>query len=187
MPKLLFLSLLISSLYARPVNTNFKIGGVIKAKDFNGNSYTITPDAKPVVYIFLSPECPLCQNYAPIVQALADKYKGIQFFGVVSGSTFTKEAVAAYARDYKIKFPLLKDTDKKIAHELKATVTPEALLIGKKGKEYYRGLIDDWVTGLGTKRFKANSNFLDQAIINLITGSEEVYSTKPIGCFISNY
>lgn len=158
-----------------------------RLKDYNGKTFSVKPAGKPVVYIFLSPECPLCKNYAPVLQDLQNKYKDVQFYGIISGRTFTKDEVASYAKDYKISFPILMDSDKKVANYLNATVTPEALLIGDNGKEYYRGLIDDWVTGLGTKRVKATRKYLDNAISNLLTGNELVTQTTPIGCLISNY
>lgn len=158
-----------------------------RLKDYNGKTFTVKPAGKPVVYIFLSPECPLCKNYAPVLQQLQNKYKDVQFYGIISGKTFTKSEVADYAKDYKITFPILMDADKKVAGYLNATVTPEALLIGNNGKEYYRGLIDDWVTGLGTKRIKATRKYLEQAINNLQAGNELVSQTTPIGCLISNY
>ncbi|PWV50735.1 redoxin domain-containing protein [Chitinophaga sp. S165] len=158
-----------------------------RLKDYNGKTFTVKPAGKPVVYIFLSPECPLCKNYAPVLQQLQNKYKDVQFYGIISGKTFTKSDVADYAKDYKITFPMLMDADKKVAGYLNATVTPEVLLIGSNGKEYYRGLIDDWVTGLGTKRIKATRKYLEQAINNLQTGNELVSQTTPIGCLISNY
>jgi thiol-disulfide isomerase/thioredoxin len=158
-----------------------------RLKDYNGKTFTVKPQGKAVVYLFLSPECPLCKNYAPVLQTLQNKYPEIQFYGIISGRTFTRADVADYARDYKISFPILMDSDKQVAGYLNATVTPEALLVGNNGKEYYRGLIDDWVTGLGTKRAKVTRKYLDQAIGNLLAGSELVAATKPIGCLISNY
>ncbi|SHN77586.1 redoxin domain-containing protein [Chitinophaga sp. CF418] len=158
-----------------------------RLKDYNGKTFTVKPAGKPVVYIFLSPECPLCKNYAPVLQGLQSKYKDVQFYGIISGQTFTQREVAEYAKEYNITFPILMDTDKKVANYLNATVTPEALLIGNNGKEYYRGLIDDWVTGLGTKRIKATRKYLELAINNLLTGNELVSQTTPIGCLISNY
>lgn len=158
-----------------------------RLKDYKGKTFTVKPAGKPVVYIFLSPECPLCKNYAPVLQAMQNKYKDVQFYGIISGRTFTQSEVAEYAKDYNITFPILMDADKKVATYLNATVTPEVLLIGNNGKEYYRGLIDDWVTGLGTKRVKATRKYLELAINNFLTGNELVSQTTPIGCLISNY
>lgn len=191
MPKLLVFVLLAGLLSLQTTttkliaSTGFTTGGSLK--DYNGKTHTIKPRGKAVVYLFLSPECPLCKNYAPVLQAMQQKYPEIQFYGIVSGKTFTRDMVAEYAKDYKITFPILMDPDKHAAASLRATVTPEALLIGENGREYYRGLIDDWVTGLGTKRAKATKLYLSLAIENLLSGSDLTYATQPIGCLISNY
>ncbi|MCF6407959.1 redoxin domain-containing protein [Chitinophaga filiformis] len=191
MSRLFFCALLSGILSVHTLSAQFIASANVmsagRLKDYNGKTFTVKPTGKPVVYIFLSPECPLCKNYAPVLQSLQNKYKDIQFYGIISGQTFTKSEVAEYAKDYNITFPILMDTDKKVANYLNATVTPEALLIGNNGKEYYRGLIDDWVTGLGTKRVKATRKYLELAISNLLTGNELVSRTTPIGCLISNY
>jgi thiol-disulfide isomerase/thioredoxin len=191
MPKL-FVCVLLSGLLSLQTITTQLIAstGVITGgnlKDYKGKTHTIKPRGKAVVYLFLSPECPLCKNYAPVLQAIQNKYPEVQFYGIVSGKTFTRKLVGEYAKDYKITFPILMDPDKQVAEYLRATVTPEALLIGENGREYYRGLIDDWVTGLGTKRTKASRRYLELAIENLLSGSDLTYATRPIGCLISNY
>ncbi|WPV69827.1 MULTISPECIES: redoxin family protein [unclassified Chitinophaga] len=184
MSRLLLLSLLITmQSIGHPHGTSF----TERLKDYTGKAYDIRPQGKIVVYLFLSPECPLCRNYAPIVQQLSEKYKGVQFYGIISGRTFTKGQIGAYVKDFNLTFPVLIDTDKEVANSLKATVTPEALLVGSDGKEYYRGLIDDWITGLGTKRAKTTQLYLDQSIQNLVAGVPTVTKTTPIGCLISNY
>ena len=191
MSRLFYCALLAGILFTQTLNAQLiasaVTSSVAKLKDVNGKAYTLKPMGKAVVYVFLSPECPLCKNYAPILQAMKEKYQDVQFYGIISGRTFLKDEVAAYVKDYSISFPVLMDTDKRVAAYLRATVTPEVLLIGKNGKEYYRGLIDDWVTGLGTKRTRPTRRYLELAINNLFAGNELVSSTKPIGCLISNY
>ena len=48
-------------------------------------------------------------------------------------------------------FPILKDTDNRVADQLLAERTCEALLIDDRGRLRYRGAIDDQY-GLGTRR-----------------------------------
>lgn len=191
MPKLFFVALLCGFLSAQTLQAQLiassTLSDAVRAKDCHGKSFLLRPAGKNIVYIFLSPECPLCKNYAPVLEALKEKYKDIQFYGIVSGKTFSAHQVAGYVKDYGITFPVLMDANKHIADMLHATVTPEALLMGENGKEYYRGLIDNWVTGLGAKRANITKKYLDQAISNLQQGSELISSTTPIGCFISNY
>jgi thiol-disulfide isomerase/thioredoxin len=158
-----------------------------RLKDFNGKSFMVKPTGKSVAYIFLSTECPLCQNYAPVLQSMQTNHPDIQFYGIVSGTTFSKKDVATFAKEYGITFPVLMDPAKNISSSMNATVTPEVILIGSTGKEYYRGLIDDWVAGLGKTRKIATKKYLEQAINSIETGGGPVAATTPIGCLISNF
>ena len=161
--------------------------GTSRLKDFNGKSYTLKPSGKATAYIFLSTECPLCQNYAPVLQALQQKYPCVQFYGIISGTTFSKKEVVTFVKDYGVTFPVLMDPAKHMATALDATVTPEVVLIGDNGKQFYRGLIDDWASSLGRKRTIVSKRYLDQALNNLLSGGAPVNATTPVGCLISNY
>jgi len=191
MAKLLLLTLISGLFLTQPVSAQLiareKLAPVNRLKDFNGKTFMVKPAGKPVAYIFLSTECPLCKNYAPVLQAMQQKHPEIQFYGIISGITFLRSEVAAFTRDYGITFPLLMDPAKHIANSLDATVTPEVILMGKNGKEYYRGLIDDWVVALGKTRKVATKKYLEQAINSVETGGEPLPATTPVGCLISNF
>jgi thiol-disulfide isomerase/thioredoxin len=63
-------------------------------------------DAKPSVVVFLGTECPISNQYVPILNELAAKHRdgGVRFFGVVSDSTLSRRAVAAYRDEAKLTF-----------------------------------------------------------------------------------
>ena len=164
-----------------------KLVSVNRLKDYNGKMFTVKPTGKPVAYVFLSTECPLCKNYAPVLQALQNKFKDVQFYGIISGVTFSREDVATYVKDYGITFPVLMDPAKRISNSLKATVTPEVIFLSGTGQEYYRGMIDDWVVSLGKTRKTVSKKYLEQAINSWQTGGAPVAATTPIGCLISNF
>lgn len=191
MSKLFLLTLLGGLLITQPLSAQLiadvKLASVNRLKDFNGKMFTVKPAGKSVAYLFLSTECPLCKNYAPVLEKLKHKYPDVQFYGIISGITFSKSEVATFTKDYGITFPVLMDPAKHISTSLRATVTPEVILIGNDGKEYYRGLIDDWVVGLGKTRRVASKNYLEQAINNLAAGGQPLTATTPIGCLISNF
>jgi thiol-disulfide isomerase/thioredoxin len=191
MSKLFLVTLLAGLLMTRPLSAQLiagvKLASVSRLKDFNGKTFTIKPAGKSVAYLFLSTECPLCKNYAPVLEKLQLKYPDIQFYGIISGVTFSKSEVAAFTKDYGITFPVLMDPAKHISTNMKATVTPEVILTDKDGKEYYRGLIDDWVVGLGKTRRVTSKKYLEQAINSLEAGGKPLTATTPIGCLISNF
>ena len=69
--------------------------------------------SKPVVLIFLSPECPLCKNYLPGLVKLQNSNKQITFYGIVPGNSYSLKEIKALKADYQINFELLSDRDKK--------------------------------------------------------------------------
>src|SRR5687768_3023576 len=117
------------------------------------------------VLVFLSPDCPLCKNYSLVLNELQQDFKSkINIYGVVPGSTYSNEEVKKYIKDYKIVFPVMIDPQKAFTSMVKATVTPEVVLVNETGNIVYRGAIDDWVEELGRKKVKPEQHFLKEAI-----------------------
>lgn len=140
-----------------------------------------------LVLLFLSPECPLCQNYAVAMRELREAYsdKNIHFSGVISGEFYSKEEVAEYQDQYLLEMEMLFDPEFKLAHYYGATTTPEAVLINKEGKLMYKGAIDNWAISLGKKRLEATAHYLRDAMDNYLLGNKiDPKETKPVGCFI---
>src|SRR5215472_2952996 len=117
------------------------------------------------VIIFLSPECPLCQNYSLPLNALSKKYAGkVQFTGVVPGKAYSAADVSAFTQKYHIAFPIDIDSAKAISSSLKATVTPEVFLLGPDKKVLYHGSIDNWIKDLGMQSARPTVFYLQDAI-----------------------
>ena len=142
--------------------------------------------SKPVVLIFLSPECPLCKNYLPGLVKLQNSNKQITFYGIVPGNSYSLKEIKALKADYQINFELLSDRDKKISKYLKATTTPEVFLINKTGAITYKGMIDNWPTSLGKTRLVVTQKYLEDAISDLLKGKISYKETTPIGCLIND-
>lgn len=141
------------------------------------------------VFVFLSPECPLCKNYGPVLNELSQRYVSqVMFTGIVPGKSYPRSVIGKYQKDYGIRFPVYADRDKHISTYLEATVTPEVVLLNFEGKLIYRGSIDDWATGLGKKRRTASMHYLDNAIAQTIHGGlVETAYIAPVGCFINDF
>jgi thiol-disulfide isomerase/thioredoxin len=183
----LYILLMVSSPVSAQLIAKMEPGPLSKLKDYKGKSYSLKPAGKAVAYVFLSTDCPLCKNYAPVLEALQEKYLDIQFFGIVSGVTFTRTDVATYAIEYGITFPVLMDPLKRAAIGMNATTTPQVILVDANGKEFYRGLIDNWVVSLGKQRKVATKKYLEDAIKSLQAGGQPIPATTPVGCLISNF
>lgn len=148
-----------------------------------------SPSTNYSLFVFLSPECPLCQNYSNVLNSLHEKFKGyVNMYGIVPGSAYNQKDIVGFASTYHIGFPLLTDADKKLSDYLKASITPEAILLDSNGQLIYKGAVDNLLEGLGKRRIKATNNYLEDAITATINHQAvTVKTTKAVGCKINNY
>jgi len=149
-----------------------------------------TAAAQPLLlFVFLSPECPLCKNYSPVLNELQRQYdKTVQFVGIIPGKTYNAATVNAFAHKYKIAFPLLIDPAKKLTDYLHGTTTPEVILLNNQYELVYKGAIDNRVTQLGAQRWKATENYLSDAVSQYLQHTViAVKRKKAIGCLINDF
>ncbi|MEO5889805.1 MAG: redoxin domain-containing protein [Ferruginibacter sp.] len=147
-------------------------------------------DGKPLsLFIFLSPECPLCQNYTKTINGLSKKFgPQLNLFGIVPGNAYTAKEVTGFANKYQATFPIFIDKKQQLTHYLKATVTPQAILLDNQGNLVYSGAIDDWVQGLGKKRLNVNEHYVQDAIEQSLKPElVKIKTTKAFGCKINDY
>ena len=154
--------------------------------DLSGGKQRIT--AKELsIFIMLSPECPLCKTYIPVINNLQRKYPGIHIYGIIPGSAYSVDELKVFQKSYTLQFPLLIDARKRLTTVLKATTTPECILIDKEGSVDYRGLIDNWAYSLGQQRKVTTEHYLAAAIqATLLNQQVPTTYTKPIGCRIND-
>jgi len=142
---------------------------------------------KATVFIFLSPECPLCQSYSLTLNNLNKEYssKGVKMIGVIPGNDFSAAEVNTYKRKYKISFAVYYDRQLTLTKYFNANITPQAFVIDKYEKLRYNGRIDNWAYELGKKRSVITEHDLKDALSALILNKPiQVTQTKAIGCFI---
>lgn len=180
---LIFFGLILISCSTKPpLNNQFETSS---GKTVELSQYLLNNEG--LVILYLSPECPLCQNYSVAIRDLEDQFrdKKIEFIGVVSGDFYPKEQIADYAKTYRMNMDILLDPKFVISDFYAAQLTPEAHLIDPNGKLLYRGAIDNWAISLGKKRLHATSNYLHDALSNYLTGERiDPKVTEPVGCYI---
>jgi thiol-disulfide isomerase/thioredoxin len=145
---------------------------------------SLGPNGRAVCFAFLHPACPLAQEYAPVLNALADEFadKGIRFVGVVCEVDDAAE-VEAYRGDFGITFPLRLDPDFMLAEALDATTTPEVVLVDRDQRIRYAGRIDDRYKLRGVMTPGDAEPELRNAIEDLLAGlAIREPRTKPAGC-----
>ena len=142
-------------------------------------------DQKAAVFVFVGIDCPISNSYGPEINRLikANKDKGLAFYIVYSDSTATMDATRTHAKAYGYRCPALIDDQQKLMKKLKATVTPEAVVIDGKGSVLYRGRIDNWYEELGKQRFSVTQHYLQNALDEVIAGKKVTTpETKTVGC-----
>lgn len=142
-----------------------------------------------ILFVFLSPECPICRNYTPVLNTLEQRYRqSIQMMGIVPGMTYSRAIVQAFAKKYKIKFPLFIDSRKELSNYLQASITPEVILLNNHCELMYKGAIDNRIKQLGVQRWKATENYLEDVVNKYLEHSSIVVKRiTPIGCRINDF
>lgn len=172
-----------SAAFLMSVNlTEAVTGRIVSLK--NGNAAN-----KPELFIFLSPECPLCQNYSLVLNKIYRQYGDrVRFYGIIPGKTYAAETIIGFAEKYKIDFPLFIDKALILSHYLKATTTPEVILLNNSHELLYKGAIDNWFMDIGKQRARTTKDFLRQALDQQLGGKTiALKRTKAIGCYINDY
>ncbi len=140
------------------------------------------------VVVFLDPGCPIARFHTATLRSCHRDFttKGIQFEAYVPNRTATEESVAAYAKKFRLPFPVHPDADLTKARQLKARTVPEVFLFDDQHELLYRGRIDDIYVGIGKKRPRAQVHDLRRSLEALVKGEPiPVAKTVAIGCAIT--
>ncbi len=165
--------------------SSFKLTAVNQQKDtvLHLNDHSLS------LFIFLSPECPLCQNYSKVVNQLQQQFKNqVIIYGIVPGKAYTIKDVIAFKNKYLTTFNIFIDKKKLLTHYLNATITPQAILLDNKGNLIYTGAIDDWVQAQGKKKIISSQQYVKNAIEQSLKSAEvTIKKTKVYGCKINDF
>lgn len=177
-----FFSFIISdSLTDNLLNNSLKSDSNI---DFNFSSIRKN---KAAVFIFLSPECPLCQSYTLTINNFQKKYQlqNIPFYCVFSGRLYSQKEIADFKIKYKMQTVFIFDEENIISKQFGANVTPEAFVLSSQGNKIYSGSIDNWAYTVGSKRTIITEFYLRDALDAVIKNTPiKVKYVKAVGCLI---
>ncbi len=143
--------------------------------------------ARASVIVFLSPECPISNGYAPELKTIAASYtpRGVRFMGVYADPAVSASAAGRHARSFELGFPVLLDHRQALAKSLKARVTPEVFVLDSDLRLRYRGRIDDSYASRAKKNAQVRSRDLTVALDAVLAGQPiRTPITQAIGCRI---
>jgi len=142
------------------------------------------PEARATVLLFVDPECPVSNRYAPEIAALNERFapRGVAFHIVYPNAE--APAARAHAALFKLPGGVLADTDRRWTREAGATVTPEAAVYAGR-RLIYRGRIDDRHVRLGETRPAPSKQDLAAALERALSPNPgRLRTTKAVGCYI---
>src|SRR4051812_25263232 len=138
--------------------------------------------------IFYSSECPISNAYSPTLNKLVDEFPAATFrlVGVCVDPDLTAAEVAAHAKDFGLKFPIVHDKGIALATQVGATVTPEAFVFDDQGRVRYHGRIDDQFAARQKRNLNPMTRELHDAIAAALAGRPVPAAEVPaVGCPIS--
>ena len=142
------------------------------------------PEAKAVVLVFLSTDCPVSNRYAPELARLSREWgRGVTVYGVHADPDVTPTQAARHATEYALPFPVLLDPTQRLARAAGVTQVPTAVVLSRDGTIRYRGRIDDRHTGVGKARAEPTRRDLAEAVAEVLAGKPvAVPRTAVVGC-----
>ena len=164
-----------------PIGTKFSDVNFVSIQDNTYNLLTLLKQG-PVIFVFLSAECPVAQRYAMRLKRMHNEFseKHVTLIGVYANENDSVEDVQEYLKRAEYTFPIVKDVDGSLVRFLGATMTPQAHLIDKTKVLRYRGPIDD-----NRYETRVKHNYLKDALVAVLNGKEiQVKETPAFGCTI---
>ncbi len=143
---------------------------------------------RAVVLFFLTTDCPLCNNYVPELNRIAQEFsaRGVAFYGVQGDATVSDADVRRHVQDYAYSFPYLFDPDESLATFTGATTTPEAAVLSSTGELLYLGRIDNRLEDFGKQRVQVTEYDLRDALEAILNGKPAPHArAKALGCAIT--
>ncbi len=142
-------------------------------------------DKDASVLIFFWQDCPVSNGYVPELNRIAASHTNCAFYIVQVDPELTPAAAREHSTQYHISMPVLLDRKHQLVKLAGATVTPEAVVVGKNGDVLYRGRIDDNYAAFGKKRAASRQHDLIDALAAIATGQPvKLKRTEAIGCLI---
>ncbi len=137
---------------------------------------------KPIFIHFFSPFCPCSKFNIAHINYLVERYSGeVDFYAVIFNDSEYEMEFIDFAEKYDIPIPTILDKNNTIASSCGIYATPQAAILTKEGKLFYKG-------NYNVSRYcnDRNTNFAEQALGALLEGKNPPdfgdLSDKAYGC-----
>ena len=150
---------------------------------------TYAPTDSISVYIFLSDQCVISQNYTLTLNTLHKAYanENLEFVGIFPNLASKPDKIDAFKEKYKIPFQLKTDYFKTLTRELGAKVTPEVVVYNHtRSTILYKGRIDNMYARVGKKRTIVTTSELEDVLTAIQQNQPiPIKETDAVGCIIN--
>ncbi len=145
------------------------------------------PGDAAVVWVFVTPDCPVANAMAPEIEAVWRDYRerSVRVLLVHVQPGDSDQTLAAHAAAHAFTCPVIADRRHELVQLAGATVTPEAAAFDRSGALRYRGRIDDLYPQLGVRKPEPAVHELRAALDAILAGRDvAVPRTEAVGCAI---
>lgn len=140
------------------------------------------------VLLFVSTDCPISNAYAPELQRICAAFaaRGIACSLIYEDPKVTASDVRKHLDEYRYReIRAAIDGAGSLAASLGATVTPQAVVVDRRGTVRYSGRISNLYEALGRPRRVVTAHDLENALTAVADGKAPAVSrTDPVGCYI---
>jgi hypothetical protein len=152
---------------------------------FSGTQKSVVSKNAPLgsVILFLSAQCPCSRSHEEPLARLAKTFgpKGFHFTAILANADENEEAARTHFRSNPLPFPILRDSQARLADALGANRTPHAFVLSTRGEILFQGGVDD-----AKDAGKAKRAYLQQALEEISQGKlPEVREARSLGCRIT--
>lgn len=145
-----------------------------------GQETTVHSTSKGLVVVFLSAKCPCSKSHMSELAELAREFKEFAFVGVHSNMDESEELAKNYFTELKLPFPVIRDSEAKIADRFKALKTPHAFVLAPSAEPLFQGGMSD-----SKDCADAGRRFLREALTAINAGkTPKERSVRTLGCAI---
>ena len=161
----------------------------LKAVGFENAEFFHKDLADYKVLLFLSRICPCSSSHTNYLNGLADKYKSVKFFGVITDifDESSKLEIQKYYSQENFKFPIIRDDKQSLIKEYHALKTPHTVILKKNNDKSFAVVYEGGVTD--SRDFaEAKKYFLGENLEALSNGRPVKYAVgKSLGCYIRRF
>jgi len=119
----------------------------LNLSDLDGKAHDLSAaltGKRGAVVVFWSSVCSHCVRYDNYLNNFQDRHPGLTLFIVASRQNEDADRLRAAVIGRRLRFPILRDPERKVAHAWLVEQTPRVFLVDAACKLRYRGAIDNF-------------------------------------------